>query len=115
MVTKDPLQQFRGLDRASPHFYEHLSNVLRGNEYQNILPKLQSEDLAWLVEYLDDVSLQITFLHTALIVGVGYRRGFRRRKNTSPGTTQRTQKDMWQEGSVTEIMYTFGISLGMCV
>ena len=115
MVTKDPLQQFRGLDRASPHFYEHLSNVLRGNEYQNILPKLQSEDLAWLVEYLDDVSLQITFIRTALIVGAGYHRGFRPRKDTALGTTQRAQKDMWQEGGGTEIMYTFWISPGMCV
>ena len=69
MVTMDPLQQFRGLERASPYFYEHLKNILRGKEYQNILPKLQSEDLAWLVEYLDNVGLQITFLRAALIVG----------------------------------------------
>ena len=87
MITKDPLQQFRDLDRASPHFQEHLSNLLRGNEYQNILPKLQSEDLAWLVEYLDGVSLQITFLRADFIAVVDYHRGRRRYKNAFPGCT----------------------------
>ena len=88
MVTKDPLQQFRDLDRASPHFHEYLSNTLRGEEYQNILPKLQNEDLAWLVEYLDNVSLQIIFLRAALIVDVDYCWRSRQCKNTFPGTTQ---------------------------
>ena len=87
MVTKDPLQQFRDLDRASPHFHEHLSSLLRGNEYQNILPKLQSEDLSWLVEYLDGVSLQITFLRAEFIAVVDYHRGRRRCKNAFPGST----------------------------
>ena len=115
MVTKDPLQQFRDLDRASPYFHEHLNNTLRGKEYQNILPKLQNEDLAWLVEYLDNVSFQVTFLRAALIVGVDYRWHSRQCKDTFPGTTQRTPEDMWQEWSIAKIVYTFRISPGICV
>ena len=55
----DPLQQLHNLDRASPHFYEQLSDFLRGDEYQNAVPNLQGEDLAWLVEYLDSVLVGI--------------------------------------------------------
>ena len=51
----DPLQQLRDLDRTSPHFYGQLSDFLRGDEYQNAVPNLQGEDLAWIVEYLDSV------------------------------------------------------------
>ena len=57
------LQQLHDLDRASPQFYEQLGSFLRGEEYQNAAPNLQGEDLAWLVEYLDSVSLQINSLN----------------------------------------------------
>ena len=60
--TKPPeapslLRKLHGLDKASPESCEQLINFLHGDEYQKILPELQSEDLAWLVEYLDNVSL----------------------------------------------------------
>ena len=59
MAPVSPLQQLRGLDKASPYFHEHLNSVLRGGEYRRILPTLQSEDVEWLVEYLDNVSSRI--------------------------------------------------------
>ena len=57
MTPSNPLQQLHGLDRASPQFHQHLGDFLRGNEYRNTVSNLQGEDLAWLVEYLDSVSL----------------------------------------------------------
>ena len=58
MILHNLLQQLHDLDRTSPEFHKQLSNFLRGNEYQNAVPGLLSEDLAWLVEYLDSVSLR---------------------------------------------------------
>lgn len=58
MIPINPLQEFRDLDRSSPQFHEQLSDWLQGNGYQGVLPNLQGEDLAWLVEYLDSVSLR---------------------------------------------------------
>ncbi|KAF9644933.1 kinase-like protein [Thelephora ganbajun] len=60
MTPPNPLQQLRDLDRASRRFHEQLTNFLRGNEYRNVFPKLQSGDLAWLVEYLDSVIISIS-------------------------------------------------------
>ncbi|KAF9643182.1 hypothetical protein BDM02DRAFT_1694073 [Thelephora ganbajun] len=60
MILHNPLQQLHDLDRASPQFYEQLSSFLRGNEYRNVFPKLQSEDFAWLVEYLDSVLVDVS-------------------------------------------------------
>ena len=57
MSPSSPLQSLRGLDRASPHFHSQLIDLLRGNEYRDVIPSLEGEDLAWLVDYLDDVSL----------------------------------------------------------
>ena len=57
MIPRSPLQQLHDLDRASPQFYEQLNNILHGEEYRDAFPNLQSDELAWLVEYLDGVSL----------------------------------------------------------
>jgi len=59
MNPPDILEQLHYLDKASPQFHKHLSNFLRSEEYRSTVPSLQGEDLAWLVEYLDSVSLQI--------------------------------------------------------
>ena len=61
MITLSPLKQLHDFDRASPQFHKQLSDFLCGNEYQSDVPNLQGEDLVWLVEYLDSVSLQTTF------------------------------------------------------
>ena len=58
MNQSNALEQLRGFDRASPQFHERLSSFLRSEGYQNTVPSLQGEDLAWLVDYLDSVSLQ---------------------------------------------------------
>jgi len=58
MGPPDALKQLRGFDRASPLFHKHLSNFLHSEEYRDAVPSLQGEDLAWLAEYLDGVSLQ---------------------------------------------------------
>ena len=58
MGPPNALRQLCSFDRASPQFYKHLSNLLRSEGYRNAVPSLQGEDLAWLVEYLDSVSLQ---------------------------------------------------------
>jgi len=50
------LEQLRDFDKASPEFHKHFSNFLRSEGYRGVVPSLQGEDLAWLVEYLDTVS-----------------------------------------------------------
>ena len=57
MVLSHPLQQLRDLDKTSPQFHEQLTNFLRGDDYRNGVSNLEGEDLTWLVEYLDGVSL----------------------------------------------------------
>ena len=57
MSPSKPLQTLRDLSRASPHFHSQLIDLLRGNEYRDVIPSLQGQDLAWLVDYLDNVSL----------------------------------------------------------
>ena len=59
MNPSDILEQLHGFDGASPEFHKHLINFLRSEGYRSAVPTLQGEDLAWLIEYLDSVSLQI--------------------------------------------------------
>ena len=56
MVTPNPLQRLRDLDRASPQFHRQLIDLIRGDEYQDVVQHLHDEDLTWLIEYLDNVS-----------------------------------------------------------
>jgi len=62
MSPPNSLNQLRGFDRASPQFHKHLSDLLRSKGYRNDVSSLQGEDLAWLVQYLDSVSLLKPFL-----------------------------------------------------
>ena len=57
MTPPDSLQQLHDLDRASPLFHKQISEFLRGKEYRDAVPNLKGEELTWLVEYLDSVSL----------------------------------------------------------
>ena len=59
MIPHNPLQSLHDLDKTSSQFHQQLIEFLRGDEYQDVVPTLQPEDLAWLVEYLDNVSLPI--------------------------------------------------------
>lgn len=57
MIPLNALQQLYNLEGASPQFLKQLSNFIRKEEYRNAIPNLQGEDLTWLVECLDSVSL----------------------------------------------------------
>lgn len=94
MVRLNPLQQLRDLDTTSLQFHKQLSSCLRGSEYQSAIPNLQGEDLAWLVEYLDGVSLQTISTRSALDTGIGSRQYFRSCRRRVPGIFTRTQRDM---------------------
>ena len=71
MTPPDPLKTLRDLDRTSPHFHDQLIDFLRGNEYRDATPSLQGEDLAWFVNYLDNVSLRLASPRPTLTVGTG--------------------------------------------
>ena len=87
MIPHSPkLQQLHDLDRTSPRFHEQLSRFFRGEEYRNALLNLQSEDLSWLVDYLDSVSLQTSFLYRALRIGTDSRWYLRPCKSRISGT-----------------------------
>jgi len=57
MSLFDPLHRLRHLDRSSPEFPNHLTNLLREQGYGDWVTNLQDDDLTWLVEYLDNVRL----------------------------------------------------------
>ena len=71
LVPHDPLQQLRDLDRTSPQFYPQLIDLLHGDKYRGVVPSLRSDDLTWLIEYLDSVSLQTTPSYFPLNAGIG--------------------------------------------
>ena len=54
--TNPILQQLHRLNGSSPDFPQQLEAILRSNEYEQCVPKLQGDDLMWLVDYLDKVS-----------------------------------------------------------
>ena len=89
-------QQLSFLDKTSPQFQQQLGNFFRGNFYRTIFPSLQSESLAWIVEYLDNVRIETALLRAGfdIIVTVASRRHFRSRESRIPGTLERTSKDM---------------------
>ena len=53
------LKLLHRLDRSSPGFQDQLCDVFYGEEYQRLVPNLQDDDSVWLVEYLNEVRLQI--------------------------------------------------------
>ena len=54
------LQQLRRLDSSLSGFHDQLTKVLYGEDYQQHAPNLQSDDLVWLIDYLDKVCRHIT-------------------------------------------------------
>ena len=66
--------------KVPPQFHEQLSNFLRRNLHEDIFPGLQSESLAWFVEYLKSVRPKITLLHAILNIYVGSCRCLRSRR-----------------------------------
>ena len=107
MIRPKLLQQLRDLDTASPQFHEQLTSCIRESEFRSAVPDLQGEDLAWLVEYLDGVSLQPIFPHSALNTMLGSRWHLQSCKHHIPGIVAPTQKDMRRQRGITEILCTF--------
>ena len=71
MIRPKPLQQLCDLDPSSPQFHKQLSSCLRGSEFRSAVSNLQGEDVAWVIEYLNNVSLQAISLCSLLNAGVG--------------------------------------------
>ena len=63
MVTSNPLQRLRDLDRE---FHRQLIDILHGDEYRDVVPNLEDEDVAWLVGFLDSVNLQVSLFRSVL-------------------------------------------------
>ena len=53
------LQRLRCLDMDSPHFDDRLCSILHEEEYLQCVSNLKDSDLAWLVDYLDQVGHRI--------------------------------------------------------
>jgi len=66
MSLPNPLQQLLRLDRFSSKFDDRICNILYGEEYQQCVPNLKNDDLAWLVEYLDKVRRRVSLLCSLL-------------------------------------------------
>ena len=105
MILLKPLQRLRDLDIASPKFQKQLTNCLQGTG--SAVSGFQGEDLAWLVEYLDGVSLQTTSPHSPLIDRADPRRYSRSRKCHIPGIVAPTRRHMRRQEGATEILYAF--------
>ena len=56
MVPQRHLKLLHDIDKTSPQFHNRLIGFLRGRVYRDVVPSLQSDDLTWLVEYLDNVN-----------------------------------------------------------
>ena len=56
LVLHDPLQQFCDLDRTSPQLYPQPTDFPRRDKYREAVPSLQSDDLTWLIKYMDSES-----------------------------------------------------------
>ena len=56
----DLLKQYLDFDGDGPssRLYDQLNNLLREQEFRNFILGLEYQDLAWFVEFLDNVSLQ---------------------------------------------------------
>jgi hypothetical protein len=89
MTLPTPLRRLCDLDQASPQFCEWLIDLLRGEEYQNLIPSLQDQNLEWLVEYLDNVSLSISS-RSKLNINAGPFKYFQLYNPCIPGISART-------------------------
>ena len=62
------MPKHRGLDASSSKFHDQLGDLLRGEGYQQHIPNLQSDGLAWPVDYLDEVRRHVCLPHSLLNV-----------------------------------------------
>jgi len=107
MSTHEVLKQFHGLDRTSSQFHKRLSGLLRSEVYRSAVPNLQGENLAWLVGYLENVSLQTISSKSTPNTVLGSDVYFKSCEPRVPGILARTQKHLRCQGGPTEIPYAF--------
>ena len=112
MNQSDILNQLYDFDKASPQFHKHLSNFLRSEGYRSAVPTLQGEYLAWLVEYLDSVSIQTVSPYPAPNTVVGSCVYFKSCQPRVPGILARTQKYLRRQRGPTQITYAFKLPPG---
>ena len=115
MTPSNLLQKLRDLDRTSPDFHNQLTDFLRGKEYRDAVPSLQGEDLAWFVDYLDNVGLRTVSLRSTFTAGTDPLQYLRSQQCSVLGTARRTQKDMWCQEHPPKHVQTFGFVSGMRV
>ena len=66
MSSRSPLEKLRRLDKSSSEFHDQVSNILYGKEYMQWVPTIQGNDLVGLVDYLDKVHCDFSFLRSPL-------------------------------------------------
>ena len=115
MTPLNLLQKLRDLDTTSPDFHNQLTDFLRGNEYRDAAQDLQGEDLAWFVNYLDNVSFRIVSLRSTFNAGADPLRYLRYQRCSVSGTTGRTPKDMWYQECAPDHVHTFRFTCGVCI
>ena len=59
MALPGILQQLDRLDKSSPQFPKEVAGLLYWERYEDCIPRLQLNEAAWLIEYLDNVCLYI--------------------------------------------------------
>ena len=61
MDLPEVLQRLDRLDKSSFKFPNRLTNLLNEKEYKSCIRKLKGDQVAWLVEYLDNVCSRTVF------------------------------------------------------
>jgi len=103
MSTHRVLKQLHGLDRTSSQFHKRLSGLLRSEAYRSAVPNLEGEDLAWLVDYLESVSIQSIPPKSAPNTVLGSDVYFKSCEPRVPGILARTEEHLRHQGGPTEI------------
>ena len=107
MSPHSVLKQLHDFNRASPQFHKRLSNFLRSEGYRSAVPNLQGKDLAWLVDYLESVSLQTISPKSVPNTVLGSDVYFKSCEPRVPGIFARTKKHLRHQGGLTKITYAF--------
>ena len=114
MSTHNVLKQLHGLDRTSSQFHKRLSGLLRSEAYRSAVPNLQGEDLAWLVDYLENVSIQSISPKSAPDTFLGSDVYFKSCEPRVPRIFTRTQEHLRHQGGPTKIPYASKFSPSHC-
>ena len=71
VALQDVLRRFKSFDKSSPQFPDQLMDLLSGEEYKSRVTRFQDEEVAWIVDYLDNVCVCVAlYLFAAELVQV---------------------------------------------